>query len=173
MRPLGWYVAKIKEKITHSHEPVNAFYRKKGMKVGENCLICTYLLSKEPFLIEIGNNVTISTNVTFVTHDNCVKLLHPKKSDLFGKIKICDNCFIGENSTILYGVTIPEKTIVAAGSVVTKSFTENEIIIGGNPAKKIGDWTTFKEKTMKHAVSRTELHDLLRKGYGDDVLVKR
>ena len=172
MRPLGWYIAKIKEKITHSHEPVNEFYRRKGLKVGKNCLICTYPLSKESFLIEIGNNVTISTNVSFVTHDNCIKLLYPKKSDLFGRIKICDDCFIGENSTILYGVTIPKKTIVAAGSVVTKSFIENEIIIGGNPAKKIGDWATLKRKTEKHAVSRTELQVLLRGG-GEDVLVKR
>ena len=172
MRPIGWYIAKIKEKITHSHEPVSAFYRKKGLKIGNNCLLCSYMLSKEPFLIEIGNNVTISTNVSFVTHDNCIKLLHPGKSDLFGRIKICDDCFVGENTTILYGVTIPKKTIVAAGSVVTKSFDESEIIIGGNPAKKIGDWNTFKKKTEKNAVRRSKLIDLLRVG-GDDILVKR
>lgn len=47
----------------------------------------------------------------------------------------------------MYGVSIPDNTIVAAGSVVTKSFEKSNIIIGGNPAKEIGDWEIFKQKT--------------------------
>ena len=45
-------------------------------------------MTREPYLINIGNNVTVSTNVTFVTHDNSIKLLYPEKSDVFGKIVI-------------------------------------------------------------------------------------
>lgn len=71
----------------------------------------------------------------FVTLDNSIKLIHPGKTDLFGKIVIGDNCFIGENTTLLYGITIANNIIVASGSVVTKSFSEQGIIIGGNPAK--------------------------------------
>ena len=37
------------------------------------------------------------------------------------------------------GVTIADNIIIAAGSVVTKSFKDKNIIIGGNPAKKISD----------------------------------
>lgn len=91
-------------------------------------------MTREPYLINIGNNVTVSTNVTFVTHDNSIKLLYPEKSDVFGKIVIGNNCFVGENVTILYGVTLADNIIVAAGSVVTKSFSNSNIIIGGNPA---------------------------------------
>lgn len=56
-------------------------------------------------------------------------------------IGIGKNCWIGAKVTILDGVVIGNGCVVAAGSVVTKSFDDN-LIIGGIPAKvikKIGD----------------------------------
>ena len=44
------------------------------------------------------------------------------------------------NSVILPGVTLGNHTIVGAGSIVTKSFSEGNCIIAGNPAKKIRDF---------------------------------
>ncbi|MNL74136.1 Maltose O-acetyltransferase [compost metagenome] len=38
------------------------------------------------------------------------------------------------NSVVLPGVTLGARTIVAAGSVVTKSFPSGQMIIGGVPA---------------------------------------
>ncbi len=49
-------------------------------------------------------------------------------------IKIGSNCWIGSKVTILDGVEIGSGCIVAAASVVTKSFPDNSII-GGVPAK--------------------------------------
>lgn len=46
------------------------------------------------------------------------------------------NVFIGNNVSILKGVTIGENSVVANGAIVTKSFPAN-VIIGGNPAKLI------------------------------------
>jgi acetyltransferase-like isoleucine patch superfamily enzyme len=48
-------------------------------------------------------------------------------------VKICDNVWIGMNATILKGVTIGENSVVAAGSVVTKSVEPN-VVVAGNPA---------------------------------------
>lgn len=62
------------------------------------------------------------------------------KEDI-GKIKpilIKKNAFIGGGSVILRGVTVGENSIIAAGSIVTKSVPNNEIW-GGNPAIKIKD----------------------------------
>ena len=41
------------------------------------------------------------------------------------------------NSIILPGVKLGDKTIVGAGSIVTKSFEEGNCVIVGNPAKII------------------------------------
>jgi len=48
-------------------------------------------------------------------------------------VKIADNVWIGMNATILKGVTIGENSVVAAGSVVTKS-VEPSTVVAGNPA---------------------------------------
>jgi len=115
--------------------------RNLGVKVGDDCRFFSTSFSTEPYLIEIGNHVTITTGVKFITHDGGVWVLRYMDKelsnvDLFGKIKIKDNVFIGLDSIILPGITLGNNIIVAAGSVVTKSFDGNQII-GGVPAKPI------------------------------------
>lgn len=98
----------------------------------------------------------------FVTHDNSISKVLPNTTDLFGKITIGSNCFIGARSVIMYGVTIADNVIVAAGSVVTKSVSESNVIVAGNPAKIISTWDKFAEKSKEYAwdlstVSRQEM----------------
>lgn len=157
MLKLGYIIAKIKEKIWCNHEILYDYYRRGGVTIGSGCLLCSSPMTREPYLIYIGNNVTISTNVTFVTHDNSIKLLYPDKSDIFGKITIGNNCFIGENATILYGVTLADNIIVAAGAVVTKSFNASNIILGGNPARIISTWDKFSNTIEKNVIKRSEM----------------
>jgi len=52
-------------------------------------------------------------------------------------VKISDDVWIGANVTILAGVTIGPRSIIAAGAVVTRSFPEGHVIIGGVPAREI------------------------------------
>jgi acetyltransferase-like isoleucine patch superfamily enzyme len=51
-------------------------------------------------------------------------------------VKIGDNVWIGMNAIILKGVTIGENSVVAAGSVVTKSVEPNTVV-AGNPAQVV------------------------------------
>lgn len=148
-----------RKNISQSWDTVRLLSLRGGVEIGRNCLLCSSPMTREPYLINIGNNVTVSTNVTFVTHDNSIKLLYPEKSDIFGKIVIGNNCFIGENVTILYGVTLADNIIVAAGSVVTKSFRDSNIIIGGNPAHIINTWDKFSEKIKDNVITRKEMEN--------------
>ncbi|MFW9929155.1 MAG: acyltransferase [Candidatus Thorarchaeota archaeon] len=52
-------------------------------------------------------------------------------------IVIGENCWIGAKATILDGANIGNGCIVAAGSVVTRGFYEENSIIGGVPARII------------------------------------
>lgn len=55
------------------------------------------------FLVEIGDNTTVSVNVGFITHDYSIHSLDPELINLFGKITVGKNCFIGDRSILMYG----------------------------------------------------------------------
>lgn len=87
--------------------------------------------------ITIGNNVSIAYNVLIQDSDYHTiydKEGNPKPQTL--PITIEDNVWIGANAIILKGVTIGEGSVIAAGSVVTKSIPPHTLV-GGNPAKVI------------------------------------
>lgn len=52
-------------------------------------------------------------------------------------IVIKENCWLGANVVILPGVELGPRTIVGAGSIVTKSFSGGSVVLAGNPAKII------------------------------------
>ena len=140
--------------------------RKDGMKIGEGTHIFSNIAPSEPYLVTIGKNCTISTDVLFLTHDASVGLYKGGRninSDICGAITIGNNCFIGNRAIILYGVNIPDNTIVAAGSVVTKSLDEPGCIIGGNPAKVISKVNDFLEKNKELFLSLNGLSSEDRK----------
>ncbi|MBP1962310.1 acyltransferase [Paenibacillus aceris] len=160
MYELRYFLAKLKYKLLGSNkEIINDYFRKHGMNIGTGTNLCSNIMTPEPYLISIGENVTISNNVQFITHDNSICKVLPNMTDLFGKITIGNNCFLGARSVIMYGVELKHNTIVAAGSVVTKSFNESGIIIGGNPAKKLGNWETFSKKIESYAMNTDSLNE--------------
>src|SRR5699024_7764924 len=112
----------------------------------------------ESYLINIGNSVIIASGVKIITHDNSIGIYIDDVTDYFGEINIGDNCFIGAYSIILPGVTLSNNIIVGAGSVVTKSFNEPNIVIAGNPAKKITIVNNFVEKNKKYGMNTEGLN---------------
>lgn len=152
MEEIGWIIAKIKCRLGGGKKVLNDYLRKKGITIGEGTKTASNIRSSEPYLIEIGKNVTLSHDVDFVTHDNSVCKIFGEHNDIYGKIKIGDNCFLGAHAVIMYGVTIADNVIVASGSVVSKSVLQSNVIVAGCPAKIIGTWDKFEEKTKSHVM---------------------
>ena len=100
--------------------------------------------------IEIGSHCLISWNIgiadsDFHPLDPAQRLIDaqalapffenrpPRPKLKTAPVKIGDNVWIGMNAVILKGVTIGDNSVVAAGSVVTKSVAANTVV-AGNPA---------------------------------------
>jgi acetyltransferase-like isoleucine patch superfamily enzyme len=128
----------------------NAWARYCGVTVGSNCRLLITRWGSEPFLISIGNNVTITAGTRLVTHDGSLWLISDEAGRRFQyrKISIGNNVFIGVNSIILPGVQIGDNVIVGAGAVVTKSVPAGKVV-GGNPARIIGEFDDYKNKALK------------------------
>ena len=89
--------------------------------------------------ITVGHHVVISERVVMRDSDNHTIRSLVESSDgqaITSPIIVEDNVWIGMNATILKGVTIGEGSIIAAGSVVTRSIPPH-CLAAGVPAKVI------------------------------------
>ncbi len=86
-------------------------------------------------LVSIGNNCFISHGAMFINDLFAEGGPAGGKKELWRSTKIGNHVSIGTNATIL-PVSICDRVVVGAGSVVTKDITEPGIY-AGNPAKKI------------------------------------
>lgn len=106
------------------------------IKVGDRVFINSYSF--------IRPNVTIEDDVSLGQHVRLISDTHEISTGSrrtgtprHDPITIGRGCWIGAGATVLGGVTIGERSIVAAGAVVTKDMPANALI-GGVPAKVIG-----------------------------------
>lgn len=92
--------------------------------------------------ITIGNNVKIGTGCmimdsNFHSSDWRVRRTDRDIEDAVSKpVQICDDAFVGAQSIVCKGVTIGERSMIAAGSVVVSDIPA-DCIAGGNPCKVI------------------------------------
>lgn len=100
--------------------------------VGEDCTFDNLY----PELITIGKRVRITTGTKIFTH--FIDTQKPPFSFYTGKVIIGDNVFIGANSLIVKPCNIGNNVVIAAGSIVITDIPDNRIV-GGSPAKKIGE----------------------------------
>src|SRR5208337_125016 len=97
----AWYVVnRIYVRFRYDDITIAEKFRKQGAKVGKNCFIQIRRLGSEPYLVEIGDNVSIASGVALVTHDGASVIFRDELPYLryFGKIVIENNCFIGASA---------------------------------------------------------------------------
>ena len=131
-------------------------YKCLGMKIGERSIIYMGLETREPKRVSIGKDTSIGHNcildgrkgLMIGDHVNLSSevmiwtLQHDMNDSGFkavgGAVEIGDYAWVSARVIILPGRKIGKGAVVAAGSVVTKD-VEDYAIVGGVPAKKIGE----------------------------------
>jgi acetyltransferase-like isoleucine patch superfamily enzyme len=151
-------VCLLKELFIRATKSGGEYARHKGVKIGDNCRIYTRSFGSEPWMISIGNKVTVTSGVVLLTHDGSTWLMNDEKGRryLYRRVEIGNNVFIGVNSIIMPGVKIEDNVIVAAGSIVTKSVPSG-VIIAGNPAKIIGNYDAYQKEVLENYISDKDM----------------
>lgn len=98
------------------------------------------------FLVSVGDDVTIAPRCHILAHDASTKTALGYTR--IAPVKIGSQVFIGAESLILPGVTIGDKVVVGACSVVTKDLEGNGVYVG-NPAKRICSYDEYIERNRK------------------------
>jgi acetyltransferase-like isoleucine patch superfamily enzyme len=101
--------------------------------IGNHVSIGAFSFISCPSRIIIGNDTIIgqyfsihAQNHNFERKDLLIRLQGTSEKGVI----IGSNCWIGSKVTILDGVTIDDNSVIGAGSVVTKSFPANRLIVG-------------------------------------------
>jgi len=91
-----------------------------GVEIGDGVLAATRVFITDSDHL-IGDDLTMTTSVTGLRSSRVI---------------IGSNCWLGQNAVVLKGVCLGERCVVAANSVVTKSYPADSVI-GGVPARLI------------------------------------
>jgi UDP-2-acetamido-3-amino-2,3-dideoxy-glucuronate N-acetyltransferase len=109
----------------------------KGARIGKRCKVSSHSFICEGVTLEdevfIGHGVTF-TNDLFPRATNAAGALQTDSDWVCVPTRVKQGAAIGSGATLLCGITIGERAIVGAGSVVTKDVPANAVV-AGNPAR--------------------------------------
>lgn len=106
------------------------------LTIGDYVMISPGTRISAAFSITIGDAVMMANGVYVTDSDWHGVYDRTERSDTPTPVVIKDNVWLGDNSTVLKGVTIGENSIVAARAVVTRDVPPN-VVVAGNPASVV------------------------------------
>ncbi len=115
---------------------------------GDNVFIGAETMVDIAGKVIIGHNTTIAERVIILTHTNVGYDDHPLKGifrDKYEQVRIGDGVFIGAGALIMPGVTIGDKSVVGAMSLVLKDVASG-VVVAGVPSKIIGSIEDYKQR---------------------------
>jgi acetyltransferase-like isoleucine patch superfamily enzyme len=155
MRNIRRYWESIRRYWAVKHDPIT-YARSLGVIIGDDCRLLNITpgtFGSEPYLVKLGNHVTITSGVVFSTHDGGVWVFRREypNIDVFAPIIIGDNVFIGINTILLPGVKIGNNVVIGAGSIVTKDIPDNSVAVGA-PARVLKSIEEYWESVQLNAL---------------------
>ena len=140
--------------------------RERGVIIGKNLRLFNHKSIRfdisSPELIVVGDNVSITADVSILTHDFCSSVFRQKYYDFVpgrSKVVIGNNVYIGQKAMILRGVTIGDNVIIAAGAIVTKDIPSDSVV-AGIPARVICTLDEYYQKRKAKAVEEAKQYAL-------------
>ena len=139
------FIRKILGSSKTPQESELEYLKAQGLQVGKNFRNHSEYAfdSLFPWLISVGDNVCISSNVKILAHDTSTEYVNGLTK--IGIVHIGNNVYIGYNVIILCNVRIGSDVIIGAGSVVTTDIPDGTVY-AGNPARYICNIDSFKKK---------------------------
>lgn len=116
------------------------------LTIGKHCTINEWVFIQAYGGVEIGDYVRIAARCTILSAGHVFDKRNTpiyRQGLRLAKVKICDDVWVGNNVTILSGNTIGKGAVIGAGAVVTTN-VESNAIVGGVPARPIGERGTDK-----------------------------
>jgi len=127
------------------------FFQPKNITIGRDTIIGDHAFLDGRAPLTIGDHVAIASQVLIYNSEHDIH--SPNFDPIEEPVEIGDYVFIGARAIILPGVKIGKGAVVAAGAVVTKDIPEMAIV-GGVPAKKIGQ---RKIQKLNYRIGRARL----------------
>jgi len=101
--------------------------------------------------VQIGNDCMFGYRVNLmcgdyhtVYNEETKEILnYPQKGIIIG-----NHVWLAKNTTVLKDVEIPDNTIIATGTIVSKTFTKPNTILGGNPVQVLKDGVNWSVKNV-------------------------
>ena len=134
------------------HNDPKGYLAAMGVRIGDGCRIYGIpeeVFGSEPYLCRLGDHVSITSGVRFVSHDGGMWVFRDQYPDLdlFGPITVGSNVFIGINSIIMPGVSIGDNVVIGSGSVVTRDIPSN-CVAAGVPARVLRSLEEYRAKAV-------------------------
>lgn len=85
--------------------------------------------------VRLADDVFVGPNVTFTNDKRPRSRQHPESYPI---TRVEKGASIGGGAVILPGITIGERAMIGAGSIVTKDVAPGVVVLG-NPAREVGD----------------------------------
>ena len=116
-----------------------------GIKIGRSFSINSGAIIDGRGGVSMGDYVMVGPNVVIVSSDHDIQEIETPmvmRNHILAPVVIGNDVWIGANAVINSGVKIGSGAVIAAGAVVTSNVDDYKIV-GGVPARIIGDRKTF------------------------------
>jgi acetyltransferase-like isoleucine patch superfamily enzyme len=157
-----------------------AYLRRQGMRIGPHAALLARVedFGTEPWLIQIGARVSVAAGAVFVTHDGASRVFREGVAggsafgNVFAPIRVEDDSMIGLRAILMPGVTVGPRSIVGAGSLVTRDVPP-DTVVGGFPARVLCTLEQYERKYRERMIpglssDRAELRrQLTRRFWGE------